>query len=129
MSLNVATACLHEEAGGFSRRERPMATGHRWHFVLLFSLLLLGSHADVVRTDADHAGATQAVGSTFQFPAALRGLDFVENRGQWVTSARFVARRGDRAVLLEDRSIQVYHAQAPDLSMRLTFEGASPATV
>ena len=56
---------------------------------------------------------------------------FVENRGQWETPARFLARRGGRAVRIENRALLLQlEGRRPDggtagALVRLAFEGAS----
>ena len=52
--------------------------------------------------------------------------DFIENRGQWKGSTRFVARRGPVAVALEPQAIQVRLGLANPAAVTLTFEGGSP---
>jgi hypothetical protein len=56
-----------------------------------------------------------------------RGLpvDFVENRGQWQTSARFVARQGEVTVALEPEAIRLQLGERA-LKLALSFEGATP---
>jgi hypothetical protein len=52
--------------------------------------------------------------------------DFIENRGQWNGSARFVARRGPVAVALEPQAVLVQLGLVSPAGVTLTFEGGSP---
>ena len=52
--------------------------------------------------------------------------DFVENRGQWTDSTRFIAWKGDLVASLEGDAIRVRLGPVPESTVALTFEGASP---
>jgi hypothetical protein len=52
-------------------------------------------------------------------------LDFVENRGQWSTPARFVARKDRILTSFENDAIRLHLAGERPASVALTFEGAS----
>jgi len=61
-----------------------------------------------------------------------RRISFIENRGQWNTSAKFRARNGNTTAWFENNAIVLQHqSQNEDqstkgIAVRLTFEGASP---
>ncbi|MFQ5973313.1 MAG: hypothetical protein ACE5Q3_13365, partial [Alphaproteobacteria bacterium] len=52
-------------------------------------------------------------------------LDFVENRGQWGTPAKFVARKGPIAASFEPAAIRLHLGEHHPAPLTLTFEGAS----
>ena len=84
------------------------------------ALLLLGSIGSR-RAPVDAVAAVAAVDAT----PTLASLpsDFVENRGQWSGSARFVARRGSLVAAFDSDSFQIRRGDATSLALR--FEGAS----
>jgi hypothetical protein len=51
--------------------------------------------------------------------------DFVENRGQWNSSAKFVARNGEWTATLEKKALKVGAGRGGSPSVRLVFENAS----
>src|SRR5713226_1029955 len=61
-------------------------------------------------------------------PASLAGklpADFIENRGQWDESVKFVARKGALAAVFEKNAISLRVAGMQVESLRLTFEGST----
>ncbi len=53
--------------------------------------------------------------------------DFIENRGQWSGSARFVARRGSLRAAFHQDSLRIHQGEETPLALR--FEGASQPTL
>src|SRR5947208_301758 len=61
-------------------------------------------------------------------PASLAGklpADFIENRGQWDESVKFVARKGALAAVFEKNAISLRVGARQAESLRLTFEGSA----
>jgi hypothetical protein len=58
-------------------------------------------------------------------PMAQLPLDFVENRGQWNSSTKFVARRGAVAAGFESDAIKLHLANSPSAFLSFKFEGAA----
>jgi hypothetical protein len=52
-------------------------------------------------------------------------IDFIENRGQWPTPARFAARKGAIAAAFEPHAIRLQLGQGATTPLALVFEGAS----
>lgn len=52
-------------------------------------------------------------------------IDFIENRGQWPTAARFAARKGAIAAAFEPHAIRLQLGQGATTPLALVFEGAS----
>ena len=102
------------------------STGRQWAWLFIGMLLgLLGTvmPSDAGQTETLHPsslGKVREASSLGQLP-----LDFVENRGQWGTSAKFVARKGPRAAAFERDAIRLFLGTEQPISLGLTFEGAS----
>src|SRR2546425_5204240 len=89
------------------------------HSLVAISLILLGASAlDGQRMAPSRRTATS--GSLAGLP-----LDFVENRGQWDSSATFVAHQGRLAASLEPGGVRLLLAGDRPAEVSLTFDGAS----
>ena len=53
-------------------------------------------------------------------------VDFIENRGQWDGSVKFVARKGPAVASFESSAIRLGFGEAASSFLTLAFEGASP---
>lgn len=70
----------------------------------------------------EKTAASKAQGSPF---LSKLPLDFIENRGQWDKSVRFVARKGAAVVRFEDNAIKIDSGQRQSAALTLAFEGAA----
>ena len=52
-------------------------------------------------------------------------LDFIENQGQWDSSARFVAQKGSMTARFGRDRIELWHGKEKKASLALSFEGAN----
>lgn len=102
------------------------STLHRISLLLVGLCLLLYG---VIRQD--HTRLTppvlppSAVEASTSTTLANLPLDFIENRGQWDSSAKFVAWKGALAASIERDAIKL-RLGADQSALSLTFEGASP---
>src|SRR2546425_4325558 len=87
--------------------------------LVAISLILLGASA----LDGQRIASSRWPAA----PASLAGLplDFVENRGQWDSSATFVAHQGRLAASLEPGGVRLLLAGDRPAEVSLTFDGAS----
>jgi hypothetical protein len=85
-------------------------------------LFLVGSGSPPPRLGPASDATTPPLASLAALP-----LDFVENRGQWSASTRFVARKGTLVATLEDDAVRLDLGGAGRRSLAFSFEGASPA--
>ena len=94
------------------------------HPIRLLTLLVCVGFA----VGSDRPDAAQPVsdrsGETTEFTRLGLPLDFVENRGQWPTPAKFVASKGPVAAALEPHAIRLQLGRE-GTPMALVFEGAS----
>ncbi|HEX5706660.1 MAG TPA: SusE domain-containing protein, partial [Pyrinomonadaceae bacterium] len=88
---------------------------------LFFASARLGDGA--LSPSAHAARFTARDGARKQTP--VRRPDFVENRGQWETPARFVARVGEVTAAFEPSAIRLRLGREPSATLGLVFEGAS----
>src|SRR6266850_1116866 len=87
------------------------------HSLVAITLILLGASA----LDGRRIASSPAT------PASLAGLplDFVENRGQWDSSATFVAHQGRLTASLEPGAVRLRLAGDRPAEVSLMFDGAS----
>src|SRR5882762_1350117 len=100
-------------------------TSHRSHLVLLG--FFLGVCAIFKkRKPLEPVGSSTAIHAK-PFLATLP-LDFIENRGQWDQSVRFLARKGAHVASFETHSLRFHLGSDQPVSLTLTFDGASKET-
>ena len=87
-------------------------------WVLASCLVSLAVDADLSSQESGRTVPPQAA------PKPTLPIDFVENRGQWATDARFVAQRGPVTAALEPHAIRLQLGQTPT-ALAMVFEGAS----
>ena len=95
-------------------------------FLLATTLIYGATHLYTPRVGtAVRAEAAAAADKREQSKLAKAPLDFVENQGQWDSSARFVAQKGAMIARFGRDSIELRHGKEQRATFALTFEGAA----
>ncbi|OLC79817.1 MAG: hypothetical protein AUH72_13405 [Acidobacteria bacterium 13_1_40CM_4_65_8] len=99
-------------------------TPHRSHFVLLGFLAVW-----VISLSGQPLESLSSSTPIHAKPfLATLPLTFIENRGQWDQSVRFLARKGPHVAWFDTHSIRLHLGSDLPVSLRLTFDGASKGT-
>jgi len=92
----------------------------------LLGFLFGASVISLIGTPLEPLGSNPAI-QTKPLLATLP-IDFIQNRGQWDQSVRFLARKGAGVAAFESHAIRIHLESENPVSLTLTFDGASKET-